>query len=87
MWTFREERQQFYLHQYLVQQPDLNYRNPAVKQIMFDNLKFWMDQGVDGFRYNCQISLKKQLKHFELQFRCCHQVSRGRYLAGRASKQ
>ena len=50
MWEFREERQQFYLHQYLVEQPDLNYRNPLVIAEMKNILRFWLDSGVDGFR-------------------------------------
>ena len=50
MWEFREERQQFYLHQYLVEQPDLNYRNPLVVEEMKNILRFWLDSGVDGFR-------------------------------------
>ena len=50
MWEFREERQQFYLHQYLVEQPDLNYRNPLIIEEMKNVLQFWLDIGVDGFR-------------------------------------
>ena len=50
MWEFREERQQFYLHQYLVEQPDLNYKNPLILAEMKNVLKFWLDIGVDGFR-------------------------------------
>jgi alpha-glucosidase len=57
MWEFREERQQFYLHQYLIQQPDLNYRNPQLKELMFDAIKFWMDAGVDGFRLDAVTKL------------------------------
>lgn len=57
MWTFREERNQFYLHQYLVQQPDLNYRNPDLKALMFDNIRYWMDVGVDGFRFDAVTKL------------------------------
>ena len=57
MWTFREERQQFYLHQYLVEQPDLNYRNPMLKDLMFENIKYWMDVGVDGFRFDAVTKL------------------------------
>jgi glycosidase len=34
MWTWNEERQQFYLHQFGVKQPDLNFRNPAVREEM-----------------------------------------------------
>lgn len=49
-WTWREERQEFYLHQFAIKQPDLNYRNPAVVQKMKDVLTFWFDRGADGFR-------------------------------------
>ena len=49
-WEFNEERKQFYLHQFLPSQPDLNYRTPAVLQAMKDVIAFWLDLGVDGFR-------------------------------------
>jgi len=50
MWEWREERQQFYLHQFVVEQPDLNYENPRVLTEMLAAVKFWLDMGVDGFR-------------------------------------
>jgi glycosidase len=49
-WEYREERGQFYLHQFVVGQPDLNYRNPKVMEEMLDVFRFWLDLGVDGFR-------------------------------------
>ncbi|XP_029050914.2 maltase 1-like [Osmia bicornis bicornis] len=49
-WTYNERRGQFYFHQNFKQQPDLNYSNPDVQQEMKDVLKYWLDQGVDGFR-------------------------------------
>lgn len=49
-WTWDEERQQYYFHQFAPEQPDLNWRNPEVKAAMFDVLRFWMKRGVDGFR-------------------------------------
>jgi len=49
-WTFDERTSQYYLHQFVKQQPDLNYRNPDVLQAMLDNMRFWLDRGVDGFR-------------------------------------
>lgn len=50
MWEWREERQQFYLHQFVPGQPDLNYRNPNVLTEMKDVIRFWLEKGVDGFR-------------------------------------
>ncbi|KAL7638904.1 UNVERIFIED_CONTAM: hypothetical protein RMT77_010438 [Armadillidium vulgare] len=49
-WEWSEERKQFYLHQYLKEQPDLNYRNPEVVEEMNNIVRFWLDRGVDGFR-------------------------------------
>jgi alpha-glucosidase len=49
-WQYDEHTGQYYLHEFLREQPDLNWRNPAVKQAMFDTLRFWLNKGVDGFR-------------------------------------
>ncbi|MVN87807.1 DUF3459 domain-containing protein [Deinococcus sp. HMF7620] len=49
-WTLDEASGQYYLHQFLPSQPDLNWRNPAVRAAMFEALRFWMRRGVDGFR-------------------------------------
>ncbi len=49
-WTFDETTGQYYLHSFLAEQPDLNYRNPAVVRAMEDVIRFWLDRGVDGFR-------------------------------------
>ena len=49
-WTWSDLRQQFYLHQYTPEQPDLNYRSPLLIAEMKDVLGFWMARGVDGFR-------------------------------------
>lgn len=49
-WTFSAERGQYYYHQFLPQQPDLNYRNPAVRDEMEGVVRFWLEKGVDGFR-------------------------------------
>lgn len=50
MWQCDPVRKQFYLHQFLKEQPDLNFENPLVRQEMKDMLSFWLDRGVDGFR-------------------------------------
>lgn len=49
-WTFDPATGQYYLHNFDPTQPDLNWRNPAVKQAMFDSMRFWLRRGVDGFR-------------------------------------
>ena len=49
-WTFDEETGQYYLHQFVPQQPELNYRHPDVLPAMMEQMRFWLDKGVDGFR-------------------------------------
>ena len=49
-WTFEPRRQQYYLHNFLPEQPNLNHANPDVRQAFVDIAKFWFDRGVDGFR-------------------------------------
>jgi alpha-glucosidase len=49
-WEWDEETDQYYLHSFLKEQPDLNWRNPEVKAAMFDVARFWLERGVDGFR-------------------------------------
>lgn len=49
-WEWHPATGQYYLHSFLKEQPDLNWRNPQVKQAMLDVLRFWMERGVDGFR-------------------------------------
>jgi len=49
-WTFDEVTGQYYLHSYLPEQPDLNWRNPDVVAAMSEAMRFWLRRGVDGFR-------------------------------------
>ena len=49
-WEFDATTGQYYLHSFLVEQPDLNWRNPAVVEAMHDVLRFWLRRGIDGFR-------------------------------------
>lgn len=49
-WHYVAARNQYYYAAFLPFQPDLNYRNPAVKKAMFDVIRFWLTKGVDGFR-------------------------------------
>ncbi len=56
-WQWVPARKQFYYHKFYVQQPDLNYRNPAVEKAMFDGMRFWMDRGIAGFRLDAVPTL------------------------------
>ena len=49
-WTLDSASGQYYLHQFDSTQPELNYRHPAVLEAMLDNIRFWLERGVDGFR-------------------------------------
>ncbi len=49
-WTLDQVTGQHYYHQFLKEQPDLNWRNPEVQKAMLAAMKFWLDRGVDGFR-------------------------------------
>ncbi|UWQ94307.1 alpha-glucosidase family protein [Rhodobacteraceae bacterium M385] len=49
-WHWDARREQYYLHNFLVSQPDLNFHEPAVQDALLDVVRFWLDRGVDGFR-------------------------------------
>ncbi|HMN13517.1 MAG TPA: alpha-amylase family glycosyl hydrolase [Bellilinea sp.] len=49
-WKYDEVRQQYYYHMFTPQQPDVNWRNPDVRKVMINVLRYWLNKGVDGFR-------------------------------------
>jgi alpha-glucosidase len=49
-WQWDARRKQYYMHNFLTSQPDLNFHNPEVQQAMLDSLRFWLQRGVDGVR-------------------------------------
>ncbi len=49
-WQWDSRRQQYYLHNFLASQPDLNFHCPAVQDALLDLARFWLEKGVDGFR-------------------------------------
>ncbi len=51
-WQYDPKTGQYYYHRFYIQQPDLNWRNPAVEQAMFGAVRFWLDRGVAGFRFD-----------------------------------
>lgn len=60
-WTYVPERRQYYLHYYAAQQPDLNWENPLVRQYVFDAMRYWKAQGVDGWRLDVITQISKDL--------------------------
>ncbi|KDN80698.1 alpha-amylase family glycosyl hydrolase [Kitasatospora cheerisanensis] len=61
-WTLDPASGQYYLHSFLPSMPDLDWRNPAVQDAMFDVARFWLDRGVDGFRVDCAPLIAKDPK-------------------------
>jgi alpha-glucosidase len=58
-WTWDARTRQYYLHSFLPEQPDLDWRNPTVRHTMLSTLEFWLDRGVDGFRIDCAHAVMK----------------------------
>lgn len=61
-WIYAPERRQYYWASFLPFQPDLNYRNHAVKETMFSMVRFWLRKGVDGFRLDMFNSIYKHVE-------------------------
>jgi alpha-glucosidase len=61
-WEWDGNTRQYYLHSYLKEQPDLNWRNPDVQQAMLEVLRFWLDRGVTGFRVDSIAHLMKDTR-------------------------
>ncbi|MBP7001868.1 alpha-glucosidase [Amaricoccus sp.] len=51
-WEWDTRRRQYYLHNFLASQPDLNFHTPAVQDAVLEVLRFWLERGVDGFRFD-----------------------------------
>ncbi|MDF0605969.1 alpha-amylase family glycosyl hydrolase [Neisseriaceae bacterium TC5R-5] len=51
-WQWDTRRHQYYLHNFLASQPDLNFHHPAVRQAILEEVRFWLELGVDGIRFD-----------------------------------
>ncbi len=51
-WEWNPARRQYYLHNFLTSQPDLNFHNKQVQDAVLDVMRFWLERGVDGFRFD-----------------------------------
>lgn len=58
-WEYVPEVEQYYLHLFAKEQPDLNWDNPAMRQEVYDILRFWLDKGIDGFRMDVITLISK----------------------------
>lgn len=67
-WHYAPERGQYYWCSYLPFQPDLNWRNPEVKQTMFDIARFWLAKGVDGYRLDIFNTIYKDTEFWNNPF-------------------
>jgi alpha-glucosidase len=56
-WKFDPDTGQWYYHKFYAEQPDLNWRNPAVRKAIYDMIRFWLRKGVDGFRLDAITTL------------------------------
>lgn len=63
-WEYSEETGQYYLHQFVPEQPDLNWENPQVRKEVFDMMNWWCKKGIDGFRMDV-ISLISKPEVYE----------------------
>jgi alpha-glucosidase len=61
-WEWDDTTGQYYYHAFLKEQPDLNWRNPAVQNAMMDVMRFWLERGVDGFRVDVMWHMIKDEK-------------------------
>lgn len=59
-WEYDEETEQYYLHLFSRKQPDLNWENKEVREVLYDTVNWWLDKGIDGFRVDAISHIKKK---------------------------
>jgi glycosidase len=68
-WHYSAGRDQYFWASFLPFQPDLNYRNPEVKKTMLENVKFWLDKNIDGFRLDIFNVIYKDAEYRDNPFK------------------
>ena len=58
-WEYAEERAQYYLHCFAKEQPDLNWENPKLRKELYQMIRFWMDLGIEGLRFDAIDHISK----------------------------
>lgn len=59
VWDYTDETDSWYLHLFSKKQPDLNWENPKMREALYDNIRWWLDKGVDGFRMDAINCISK----------------------------
>lgn len=63
-WQWDEQTQEYYLHLFTPEQPDLNWSNPELRQAIYDDaVRFWLDRGLDGFRIDTVALYAKDMSY------------------------
>ena len=92
-WTYDPQTREYYYHSFLPQQPDLNWRNSELKEVLFADIKYWLDMGVDGFRLDVINLIGKDKKFrdnpnwFQRQLKNEKHFSRNRKRSLKITKQ
>lgn len=66
-WTFDEKSSQAYFHVFAPEQPDLNWKNKAVRNEIYQMIRFWLDMGIDGFRLDAISHIQKEPWDFQIK--------------------
>jgi len=66
-WTYDKKTQQAYFHVFAPQQPDLNWKNPKVRQEIYKMIRWWLDLGIDGFRMDAISHIQKEPWDFKIK--------------------
>ncbi|MBM7580844.1 glycoside hydrolase family 13 protein [Jeotgalibacillus terrae] len=61
-WEYDEKTDQYYLHVFSTKQPDVNWENSEARQAIYDQVNYWLDKGIDGFRIDAVSHIKKRKK-------------------------
>jgi len=59
-WEYDKKTDQYYMHIFSRKQPDLNWKNPNMRQAVYDMINWWLDKGIDGFRIDAISHIKKE---------------------------
>lgn len=67
-WAYDEKTKQAYFHVFAKEQPDLNWKNPKVRQEIYDMIRWWLDLGIDGFRLDAISHIQKMPWNYKIKF-------------------